>query len=275
MQILRQLAGSSSSKVELVLRGGKEWILKTAEPEEILAERRFQKLLTDAGLAHLETSGLGLASNQLFIEYVPNSPTLSNSHDTDMIEKWGQLVSAMHAIHRSAAMTIEEDGQLQPIKWSEFIRSEIDRAAERQNNRNTGLEEKELSVFLAAVNPLAEVVPPSFSLLHADLHSNNVLIRKNEPVLFDNGSGIMFGDPLYDLATVVLNYSNELIITGAPTTSASLSAFVAGYGRNFLKDQELMTVMQYAILRGVIQYPNPFLPHLKVALQKILTLLQA
>lgn len=216
MKIIKELPGAYCSKVELVEIDRQQYVLKTAALEDIANEIFFNKKISDNGLPALKIiENTNLLKNQILMEYIEGSPELEKHRTVENYISWGEVTKKMHSIIFPKPYKVNEEGTLVEVKWSEFIEEEIKAAVIRQQERNTNLDPKFIDQVIQFIRPVANIKHDSFSLVHSDLHSNNVLITERGAILFDNGSSIMYGDPLYDLAQtgisfrVGLNSENE------------------------------------------------------------------
>jgi len=262
MKHLRSIAGAHSSHVELVEIDGKEFVLKTAEPEEVMNEHLFQQELKKAGMPSLWTSRDDLPNNQLLLEFVPNSPSLNSNLTVDMCKKWGSTVKTMHSITQSQTSRIDDDGNSHVIDWKRFLVQELYDAKERKARKNSDISDHAFEVLEREIEKIE--TPDQYSLIHADLHSNNVLIRGGELVLFDKGSAVFFGDPLYDLPLVLCELASE-----NDQSPELWSPFLEEYG----KVNEI-NLLRYSLLRFVGRYPNPFTLQLKNLIETFVIKLQ-
>lgn len=264
MKIIRPLSGSSSSAVSLVAIDNHEYVLKTADIVEIENEHEFNRHLHLHNIPTLETfQNSNLQSNQILLEYIPDSPTLGGHLTPQRCYQWGVLMSQLHAIQAPHASYF--DSALHTIPWSDFISNEIHARYKKDKPAKIPQE-----LLLQIIAPLISQKHDSYSLLHGDCHSNNVLIRNNDLVLFDKASEILFGDPAYDLAIIALEFPNDryaiLDATGHTQDSIHLHAFIQGYGRDFTQDPHFDL---YVLLRAIIREPNSFQPHLSSIIDEL------
>ena len=270
MKMIRQLEGSYSSKVELVQLGGKKYVLKTADVDDISNEKKFFEILAAKKLPTLKIhSSHELKSNQILLEYIPGSPTFLSHLSVAMCRKWGQLMRKINSIE-SESPAVLMGGKLQAIKWREFIKSRIDQGKKKH------LEKKSTLPIVAIVKRLSVLLdyePIKFGLLHGDAHSNNLLVKNNQLYIFDKNSTIFYGDALFDVALVVIEFPNKLYVRTAradhQNDAAYLNAFIDGYGYNFLQEQKNIIDL-YVLLRAFTRYPNKFEPFLKKIIENIM-----
>ncbi len=271
MKIIKELPGAYCSKVELVEIDSQQYVLKTANLEDIANEIFFNKTISDNGLPALKIiENTSLSKNQILMEYIEGSPELEKHRTVENYISWGKVTKKMHSIIFPKPYKVNEEGKLIEVKWPEFIEEEIKAAVLRQQERNTNLDPRFIDEVVQFIRPVANIKHDSFSLVHSDLHSNNVLITERGAILFDNGSSIMYGDALYDLAQagisfrVGLNSENE-----NEEVTTLLQAFITGYGIDFIqKDKKLFA--RYMALRALRNHPNIFEPYLVELLKSIL-----
>ena len=96
------------------------------------------------------------------------------------------------------------------------------------------------------------------SLIHGDLHANNVLIKGVDLYVFDNADQIMAGDPMYDLSILAITLPGALYGVGddVDRDKPLMAAFIEGYGSDFTQDKDLLDA--YVLLRCLERWPNPF-----------------
>lgn len=271
MKIIKELPGAYCSKVELVEIDSQQYVLKTANLEDIANEIFFNKTISDNGLPALKIiENTSLSKNQILMEYIEGSPELEKHRTVENYISWGKVTKKMHSIISPKPYKVNEEGKLIEVKWPEFIEEEIKAAVLRQQERNTNLDPRFIDEVVQFIRPVANIKHDSFSLVHSDLHSNNVLITERGAILFDNGSSIIYGDALYDLAQagisfrVGLNSENE-----NEEVTTLLQAFITGYGIDFIqKDKKLFA--RYMALRALRNHPNIFEPYLVELLKSIL-----
>lgn len=264
MRYIRTLSRSDDSQVDLIEEGGKQYVLKTADVEDVVNEKRFFVLMQAAGMPTLALADFPfLQPNQLALEYVVDSPTLGLHLTPELCTTWGQRVRQLHTITAAQPARLTATGQLQTVDWKEFIQSQIERGIARKQEAIHANPSLETDNIVRALQPLLAYTPPVSTLIHGDLHPNNVLMRNRDLVLYDKNSVILYGDPLYDLAIVFLNFPNgRYIHITDPAYSKDeefLLAFQDGYGH--LTAAELTLIDRYVILRACNRHPNPYEVH--------------
>lgn len=246
---IKKLDVDADAVIELVEDAfGRQLILKTCESETVILEKHFVDELRKHGLPHLEVySDDSLTSDQILLEYVPESRTLTITPELPLFVKWGSLVRQMHTIHAPRPILILEDGASQEMSWRAFLSQKFDKHRLRHLEKGT-LGESDIKKVEAVVHKLAHIERTEFSLLHGDLHRNNVLIRDSELVLFDKGHRMLYGDPHYDLATVVAKFQNSAY-------HEFIESFLKGYGEDvFMTRPE--EIKMNIILRCFERHPN-------------------
>src|SRR6266498_820876 len=111
-----------SSHVELVEISGIQYVLKTADLEEINNEREFLRTLRLNGLPSIDLyNNANIESNQLLMEYIVDSkPAIIENAQS--FQKWGQAMRKMHDIHFPESFRILSDGTKEIVAWSTFLK---------------------------------------------------------------------------------------------------------------------------------------------------------
>lgn len=270
MKIIKELPGAYSSKVELVDVDSVLWVLKTADVDDIVNEKKFFDLISLQGLPVLKTLDVPeLKPNQILIEYVPNSPTLSGQLTKPIGRNWGQLMAGIHSIKHKSAARLEKN-KLKLITWSDFIQERITKGIEKHVKNKTGLPIRQITQTLS---PLLSYSPKEYSLIHGDAHSNNVLIYNKQLYIFDKNSIIFYGDTLFDLALIAIEFPNGLYIKTLDSEnqkdSVVIKSFVTGYGTDFINDNRRIFDL-YVLMRAFTRFPNKFEPHLEAIIRSVL-----
>lgn len=253
---------------ELVTINGQQVIIKTCDLDEVQNETFFQATLAHHGLPSLKIyNRVGLQENQIKMEYIKDGSPDVQGITPEFMYKWGNLLQRLHAIHFEDTFQITKTGMQKPLFWQEFLTWRLNDAKAKQALPADLVEEIE-----QVVTPLWHIQLSHASLLHGDAHSNNVLIRGEDLVLFDQGYRIRTGDPLYDVAIVHMGFSNgRYINTHNPDNlndTTLLAAFYDGYGREFLEKNQA-TLDLYVLLRSFERHPNKFEPFLEKIIKKI------
>lgn len=276
---VKDLQGGYTSHVELVTYNEELYVLRTATIEEVRNERFFHQQLAKHNIPTLAVYDVdGLSKNQILLEYVPDSPTLEDyvNCDTDiqksclLIEHWGNLMAHVHSIRFDQIMYIKEEQDLF-VSWGEFIDNEISYGLERQRIRQTGLSKEFLTKIINFLQPLKDLIPKDYSLVHCDPHENNILIRGNDLVLFDKGSDVVSSDPLFDIIVVAIEFIgafDDFEDLGNSCDSAYWQAFLKGYGPQIIDDTFRFDL--FFVLRCLTRHPNPFTPYLDQVMLRII-----
>ena len=271
MKIIKELPGSYASKVELVEIDGKQYVLKTWNAEESENEKLFLKTLAEHGLSSLKVvENPELTPNQILLEYIESSPKLPKTPDNYI--KFGQIIRKMHDIKYTECFKINEHGEREIIEWNDFLKNQLKLGIERQRKEKTDIDEELLTAIESFVNKHLPIKKSEFSLLHADLHVGNLLIKNNDLVIYDKSSEIFSGDAIYDFATLLTHYPNGTYIkTDNPDNQKDkevMNNFIKGYSFDFLtNDREIFDV--YFIIKALLRYPSPWEPYSKEAIENI------
>ncbi len=271
MKIIRELPGSYGSKVELVEIDGKQYVLKTWKVEESENEKLFLKTLEENNLPFLGViNNSELKSNQILLEYIEGSPKLPKGIENFV--KFGEIIRKMHDIKYNESFIINEYGEKEVIEWSDFLKNALKRGLKKQRDEKTDLSEELLIAIESFINNHLPIKKSEFSLLHADLHLGNLLIKNGGLVVYDKNPEIFSGDAIYDFATLLTHYPNETYIqTDNPDNLHDreiMDTFMKGYGFDFLKyDRENFDI--YFIIKALLRYPSPWEIYSKEAIENI------
>lgn len=271
MKIIKELPGSYGSKVELVEIDGKQYVLKTWKTEESENEKLFLKTLAENGLPSLKViDNLELNSNQILLEYIEGSPKLPKGAENFI--KFGQIIRRMHDIKYNDSFKINEHGEKEVIEWNDFLKNALKKGIKKQRDEKTNLSEELLKSVESFVNKHLPIKKTKFSLLHADLHLGNLLVKNNGLVVYDKNPEIFSGDSIYDFATLLTHYPNGTYIqTDNPNNLQDkevMDNFIKGYGFDFLtQDRENFDI--YFIIKALLRYPSPWEIYSKEAIENI------
>lgn len=261
LETVRPLAGGAGeASVDLVRADGRLWVLKRHRPEAVEAERRFQRLLADHGLPSLATPDCdGLASDQLLLEYVPDSPTLGGSPSLDLCRAWGAAIGGLHGIATGSA-------RHDLAAWRQALATRTRQHLARQRRPDGDLPPALLDRAEAALAALSDFTPRRLVPTHGDLHLNNALVRADGIVLFDKPAGIGFAPAVFDLALIFSEaFPGARYGADRPGDDARLAAFLEGYGA--LPPEERPWLDHLVLLRALERYPSPFVPELRAILE--------
>lgn len=277
MKILKELPGSYGSygsygsKVELVEIDEKKYVLKTWKVVESENEKLFLRTLEDNGLPYLKViDNPELKSNQILLEYIEGSPKLPKGIENFI--KFGQIIRRMHDIKYNNSFKIDEHGEREIIDWSDFLKNALKKGIKKQRDEKTNLSEELLKAVESFVDEHLPIKKSEFSLLHADLHLGNLLIKNNGLVVYDKNPEIFSGDGIYDFATLLTHYPNGTYIkTDNPDNRQDkevMDNFIKGYGFDFLThDRENFDI--YFIIKALLRYPSPWEIYSKEAIENI------
>lgn len=255
---IKKLDVNAGAIIELVQdEKGVTRILKTCDVYEVKIETAFIKLLKEHGIPCVEVFQNGnLQDNQLLLEYVEGSPTLGKQEVPELFRKWGAVTRKMHDTTSQKAMKLLETGQMEEINWADFLKG-------RYMNADTkGLDQERVQKIVKALDKLFATEISEFSLIHGDLHSNNVFVRDGEILLFDKGHYVFYGDKYYDLAIFMINFGFD------EADKEIRDAFIEGYGYNFI-EQEKERVELNTLLRAFERHGNRFEPQTGEIIEKL------
>jgi Ser/Thr protein kinase RdoA (MazF antagonist) len=267
MKKLGAFKPDSIAQFEIVEIDGRKFLIKTATEEEVQNEKFFMQTLKEHGLPFLEIQDNDLlASNQVLVEYLEDSPTLDDQLTAEAFRWWGEMVRRMHAIKFDVVFSIDGSGEKRRTEWKFYLEH---RFAEAQ--KKTPFTPSEVQAIEKRIRPLFFIEPESPCLLHGDLHTNNVIRKDEHLVLFDKSPWIVSGDPAYDLAIVLLNFPAGTYVKTDDIEYANdralLTAFFEGYGPEFTKEM----TDSYVLFRAFERYPNHHEPFLHEIIANILS----
>ncbi|KKQ07774.1 MAG: hypothetical protein US18_C0008G0015 [Parcubacteria group bacterium GW2011_GWB1_36_5] len=272
MKIIKELPGSYGSKVELVEIDDKQYVLKTWKAEESENEKLFLKTLEENDLPSLEViDNSELKPNQILLEYIDGSPKLLKRIENFI--KFGQIIRRMHNIKYNDSFKINEHGEREVVEWGDFLKKALKKGLKKQRDEKTNLGEELLKDIESFVNKHLPIKKSEFSLLHADLHLGNLLIKNNGLVVYDKNPEIFSGDGIYDFATLLTHYPNGTYIqTDNPDNRQDkevMDNFIKGYGFDFLThDRDNFDT--YFVIKALLRYPSPWEIYSKEAIENII-----
>lgn len=259
-KVIKSLNGHRSV-VNLIEVDGNQYILKTADLEDIWNEKDFLQTLHNHNLPSLQVlNGSDLKDNQLLLEYITDSKGIEWENPSD-VEKWGAAVRNMHSVQYDAPFKITSENKKEIIDWNTHLKQILDTAIEDQLIEQNGFTHEFLEKIRAYVYNRLNDKPINVTLIHGDLHDGNTLLKNGEVVLYDKSSELFAGDPIYDLTIMMTHFPNGLYVTTDNETNKRdvelLQAFVKGYGEDFIKTQKEKLDL-YLVIRALDRYPNPF-----------------
>ncbi len=270
------MPGSFSSELFLVEKEGKKMILKRGEKNELITELLFHQTLSQHKLPSLRSfTDKSLRKNEILLEYIEGSITLSDRFTPKNCRKWGEVLQKIHQIHYKECFYYKENAEKEVQTWSAYLEKKRKKAWKKcHEHKAYGLNKEELKKIELFIEPLLERNDDQYSLIHADIHSNNVLIKDAELVLFDKNPDIFSGDPLLDLAIAWVDMAE-----GSLTESENqeevicLQSFIQGYQKDFRED---ICVKRYVMLiafgRLYTPYSSNYLSIIRFLLSKQLYL---
>ncbi|MDF2379544.1 MAG: aminoglycoside phosphotransferase family protein [Candidatus Gracilibacteria bacterium] len=271
MKILTKIHGSFSSEVFLVERGSEQFVLKRGDIAEVISEKKFSDVLADHGIPSLKYfEDTDVKENELVLEYIPGSPVLGEMCNEMYSKRWGEVTRKMHQISYPTCFRYNEKGEQSELKWADYMEQKLEKAFRKaEENDYYGFDEKSVGNIREYLALLQDYEPEQYSLVHADLHSNNVLIRDGELVLFDKNPDVFSGDPLLDLAIIMMDMPHgTLIDEGNSEDEKCLEAFIDGYGEDFLQNEMLnVYVLLIAFGRMYTPYADGYAEIVKKSLE--------
>lgn len=263
MKVLRKLEGGSEQNiVELVLIDGQEYVRKTSTESIVRGEKYFIDRLLEhkvPSIHYIDHERLG--KNQILLEYLEGSPTINKVMSLEYAKKWGILMKKVHRITADAILAHNRtDGNMLHMGWYDFLSSYIENAKNIQTQSGENYINKNMGKVLEVIQQLYSYIPSRFSLVHGDLHSENVYVRGNEILLLDNDVDYLYAPPLFDLAVILMEvFPGGTIIPldeKHKDEPMYLNAFFDGYGH--LTDYDQDFIYEFILLRSLIRYPNPY-----------------
>jgi Ser/Thr protein kinase RdoA (MazF antagonist) len=246
MKIIKKIPGSFSSELFLVEIKKKRYVLKRDDDtSDIISEKEFFKVLSKNNIPTLNYfENPKLKSNEILLEYIQGSVNLGDRFTAKNCKTWGKITRRMHEIKFNDCFRLNKDGRKIKQKWSMHLNKKIKKAfAKAEANNNYDYSKAELKKIRKYLSPLKTIEPKRFSLIHGDLHTNNVLIKKDKLILFDKNPEIFSGDPLLDLAIALIDMPNDTLIKTDDSEHTNdkkcLNSFIAGYRTDFLNNPSL------------------------------------
>ncbi|MBC7405890.1 MAG: aminoglycoside phosphotransferase family protein [Candidatus Parcubacteria bacterium] len=89
------------------------------------------------------------------------------------------------------------------------------------------------------------------SFLHGDMHSGNIMLVENNPVIMDPNGTVLFGSPYIDLAIVAIDFPGffDPILDLRGSDKLYFESFLEGYGKI-----DFEQLNYYILIRGVERY---------------------
>lgn len=273
MKIIKELEGSFSSHVYLVEIKGIKYVFKRANINDIISEKRFMESLSQHGITALNHPNCPVEkSNELLMEYVEGSKTLVGNSDEKIYREWGKITRKMHNIKYNTCFKYNKKGEVEKLEWSDYMQFKIEKAfAKSKENKGYGFHRDELKKIRDYLSPLFNVRPKTFSLIHGDFHTGNVLIKKKELIFFDKNPESFSGDYLLDLAIAIIDMPNGTLMKTSDhqhaNDKACLNSFIEGYEKNFLGEPNLY---RYIMLIAFGRLYTPYSKNYKDIIYRLL-----
>jgi len=244
-----------SSSLKMDQRDHGRVVVKTVDAKERKNETFFHKKMSEMGLPSMSIHEEGEA---IVLDFIENAETLGDNETADNYRLFGEAVRKMHAVKFNHPFYIDQEGKHNEIFWGTFIEHCLIEGSDRQNKNSNGLEKNIVDRITAAINPSGIGDTDRSVLIHGDLHANNALIKDQNIILFDKGDQIVAGDPMYDLALIVIDLPGAIYKLGEKIEEDAnlLEAFIEGYGTDFTADRQKLQA--YILLRALERWPNPF-----------------
>lgn len=270
IEVIQSLAGGDAAmNVELVRICGDLFVRKKTTPQHAASECYFYEMLARHGVQTLQVHDANISEGIFLIDYIDGSPNLFKHATAQNFARWGASIHEVHTIAHPA-MRFDPFGNRHELNWSEFVRDEW--RAVRDKTR----EIPECAAILDAVSSfmiewLQNQQSTQTCLLHGDLHVGNALVRRDEVIVFDNIETISAGNPLYDLALIIINFPETLFgsFEGKENLGHFLPDIISGYGRHWPKSNQHSDLTGYVLLRAFQRYPSSHEPHLMALAHRI------
>lgn len=278
-KVIKELkGGSDTSVVNLVEIDGKKLVHKRAPKKTIIGEKFFHHTLSRRGIPSLIMfSEHEDGDNDVVFEYIEGSPSLNAAKSLENVRKYGELMSAMHTITYPDFFNIDDDGNPTTTSWSTqlkvYTQHNFDEFVE-ENNKDKKFSDNEVVKIESLINPLAYHTHDTFSLVHGDMHSGNVMIKDGVLIPYDSFGEFMVAPVFYDLAVILSEeFRSSMFVfkegDDHAESKAQLDAFIEGYGRDFV-EKEIDLIKRYALLRAMGRYPNPWIKNQVEMMKNIL-----
>lgn len=243
-----------SSQLHIEHRQSGDVVIKIAPERERKNEIFFHEEMKKHHFDYFEMTE---EDNHLVIEYIDDAETLQDIKSKENYRRFGEAVKNIHSIKAEHPSYMDQSGDEIGIDWTDFVLSRLNLAKSKQQLPG-GFDQKTVDEITASISKSELLSPDSIVLLHGDLHVNNVIFKNDRVVVFDKADQILFGEPMYDLALIVINLSGAVYGTGQKIESDKqfLRAFIEGYGTDFTTDMRKLDV--YVLLRALERWPNPF-----------------
>lgn len=274
MRTLSKLSGGSvGNKVQLVELNGIKYVKKTSTLEAIYAEKYFIDVLRKKLIPTVRyKEEFSLEPNQILLEYLEGSPTINKSLTLDNVKKWGEYVQKIHSINNEKIIKIHEQNNTITLDWKNFLDLYISDGAEYQSMFANNLLKSHIDEVMHRLQRLYNYSPSKYSLIHGDLHSENVYVLNNQIYLLDKEPPYLYLPPLFDLAIIYLEVFPAGSIINIDQEHKDepnyLKAFFNGYGELSRYDKSFLN--EFLLLRCLCRYPNPYFRRMRKVVEAIL-----
>lgn len=266
MRIIKPLTWSYSSEVCLVEIEWKNRVYKKTDASEVFAERHFHTTLKKQKVSSLVINeDVQIKDNEIILQYIEWSKVLEWVTDKRYYNKVWALLKEVHWISRDQT-AIYSSWRLKNISHADFIRNTLEYWKQRGIKKDFDLTPQQINIIERICWRLSMHDIWKASLIHWDLHHNNILIQWDEVYFFDSTSFLMYWTPYWDLSLIAMSYPNtiytDLKDEEFKNDSTQLSWIIDSYWYDFMNtNRELLD--RYVLLRCFTRYPNHFEPHLK------------
>lgn len=248
----------------------KLFVLKKTKRRIVESEKRFQQLLAQINLPHLQVySQPWVGPDELLLEYSQNAETMDTKRSPLHAEIWGNTVRQLHQQQQSYPEKVTDTGTLAQYSWAEYSKEII--AGALQKARPYLSRDVYAQVEWQVSESALTCSPVKFGVIHGDMHSNNVLLQRDSVILFDKSDKVWSGSPYEDLATVVLEYPNGFLLTTLDLDyqqdTELREAFFAGYGE-YNKEQ----LLPWVLLKICDSYENTHVKYQEEMIEGVLQL---
>ena len=256
----KTLEGGIVGTVELGRLDGRQCVRKTDTVQAIVGEKAFQETLKKLGLPHITIYESGETQpNQMIMEFI-DAPRLSRPNmSAENFAKLGNSIKPMRTSKSRSVVTVDENGALQNVLWSDFI----DDISKTAYSSPLVLQNDELRRAVdRAIHVINKNKPEEMVLTHGDAHMANVFITAEGAILFDNYWKHIYAPPEYELTIFVAelfsSYRYGEQVRQGKKDAEFLEALLASADID-LADYPALDA--YCLVRSLHRYPNGFVGH--------------